>query len=63
MNPLDEDLIRIHIADHIWALGDKEKVKQAILSYLRVAYPGYVPVRVEKPCVLCRDERRKKGKG
>ena len=62
MNPLDDDLIRVHIAEHIWELGDKEKVRERILSYLRKTFPYYVPVKVDRPCVLCRDERRKERK-
>ncbi|WP_284641211.1 hypothetical protein [Paenibacillus silviterrae] len=61
---LDEPLTKVGIALKLWNIKarDPEDFKRRVLAYLAIGYTGWVVVRLDKPFVLCKDTREKKGK-
>lgn len=58
---IDVPPTKIMIARVIWKLRETNKVqfKQRLLSYLNAGYPGWHPLRLEDPFVICEDRRNK----
>lgn len=57
----DKPPTKVMIARAIWVLRetDNEQFKLRLLSYLQTGYPGYHPIQLDDPFVLCEDRRNR----
>lgn len=58
MKMMDNNLSNVRLPDHLWDKAqDKEHLKQLILEYLKLCYPGYEVKKVKGRFAVCEIHR------